>query len=154
MRRTLIIVKPDAVNRGLIGRLIARFELKGLKVIGMKMEILEPSILEKHYEHHKDKAFFKELIKFMSSIPSVLMVLEGKEAVEVVRKMVGTTLGRDAEPGTIRGDYSMSNQQNIIHASASSGEADKEIQRFFRKNELHSYQKMNFDWVYSETEKE
>lgn len=150
--RTMIILKPDAVNRALMGRLLARFEEKGLKVVGMKMEHLAPYKLKEHYAHHKDKGFYEELIKFMSSIPSVLIVLEGKEVVDVVRKMVGSTLGREAEPGTIRGDFSVSNQQNLVHASATVEEAKQEIERFFDEKELHNYKKMNFDWIYNQTE--
>ncbi|MDD5148274.1 MAG: nucleoside-diphosphate kinase [Candidatus ainarchaeum sp.] len=153
MERSLIIIKPDAVNRDMAGRIIARFEEKGLKIIGMKMELLHPVKLKEHYSHLKDKPFYAELEKFMSSIPSILMVVEGKQAVEVVRKMVGPTQGRDANPGTIRGDFSVSNQSNIVHASDSADSAEKEIERFFRKEELHEYKKMNFEWIYSKDEK-
>jgi len=151
--RTLIILKPDSVNRALSGRLIARFEEKGLKIVGMKMEHLKPYKLKEHYAHHKDKGFYEELIKFMSSIPSILVVLEGKEVVDVVRKMVGSTLGREADPGTIRGDFSVSNQQNLVHASATVEEAKAEIKRFFDEKELYNYTKMNFDWIYNQSEK-
>ncbi len=153
MERTLVILKPDAVNRALCGRIIARFEEKGLKIVAMKMEHLTPYVLKEHYAHHKDKAFYEELIRFMSVIPCVLLILEGKECVEVVRKMVGSTLGREAAPGTIRGDFSVSNQQNLMHASATVEEAKKEIKRFFKKHEIFDYKKMNFDWIYSASEK-
>lgn len=153
MQQTLVIIKPDSVNRDLIGRLIARFEEKGLKIAGMKMEHLKPYVLKEHYAHHEDKVFYGELIKFMSSIPCVLMVLEGKDAVGVVRKMIGSTSGREAEPGTIRGDFSVSNQQNLVHASATPEEAEKEVKRFFKESELYEYQKMNFDWIYNRNEK-
>jgi len=153
MRRTLVIIKPDAVNRCLVGEVIKRFENKGLKILGLKMVKLKPYTLKEHYAHHKDKAFFKELISYMSSIPSIAMVLEGKDAVKVVRKMVGSTQGREAEPGTIRGDYSVSNQNNIVHASENEEKAEEEIKRFFTEEEINSYNKMNFDWIYSKDER-
>ncbi|MCD6434336.1 MAG: nucleoside-diphosphate kinase [Candidatus Diapherotrites archaeon] len=151
--RTLVIIKPDAVNRALIGEIIKRFEVKGLKVVGMKMKKLNIEELYKHYEHHKDKPFFNELVSFMASIPSVLLVLEGKEAVAVVRRMVGPTLGREAMPGTIRGDFSMSIQCNVVHASENVEIAKKEINRFFKKEELYDYNRIDFEWVYAERER-
>ena len=107
----------------------------------------------RQHSKHNERGFFKDLIKYMSSIPSVLVVLEGQEAVEVVRLMVGHTVGRKADPGTIRGDLSMSVQLNIIHASDTSEEAVKEVTRFFSKDELLHYDKLDFDWVYSSDEK-
>jgi nucleoside-diphosphate kinase len=153
LERSLIIIKPDAVNRDLIGRIIARLEEKGLKIVAMKMEKLHPYKLKDHYAHLKDKPFYEEIIKYMSSIPSILLVIEGKQAVEVVRKMIGPTQGREAPSGTIRGDFSVSNQSNLVHASDSTETAQKEIERFFKAEELHEYQKMNFDWIYSKDEK-
>ena len=152
MQQTLVIIKPDAVNRCLVGEVIKRFEQKGLQIKAMKMEMLQPYILKEHYAHHQDKAFYEELIRFMTSIPSVLVVLQGKDAVEVVRKMVGSTKGREAEPGTIRGDFSVSNQSNIVHASDSLENAKKEIERFFKKEEIYDFKKMDFDWIYSKDE--
>jgi len=153
LERTLVIIKPDAVNRNLAGEVIKRLENKGLKIVAMKMQHLQPFLLQQHYAHHKDKKFYSELIAYMSSIPCVLAVLEGKEAIKVVRKMLGPTLGRDAEPGTIRGDYSMSNQANLAHASDSPEKAEEEIKRFFGEKEIFDYQKMDFDWLYSKDEK-
>ncbi len=152
MQRTLVIIKPDAVNRSLVGEVIKKFENKGLKILGMKMVMLQPYTLKEHYAHHKDKKFFKELISYMSSIPSIAVVLYGKEAVDVVRKMVGSTQGREANPGTIRGDYSISNQNNIVHASEDIEIAEEEISRFFKEDEIFEYAKMNFDWIYSKDE--
>ena len=151
--KTLVIIKPDAVSRGLIGEITRRFEKKGLKIAAMKMEHLNEEKLTCHYGHHKEKAFFKELIEFMSSVPSVLLILEGKEAVSVVRKMCGSTCGREAESGTIRGDYSMSMQQNVVHASATVEESEKEIERFFEKKEISEYNKVDFDFLYCKSEK-
>jgi len=153
MQQTLVIVKPDAVNRNLVGEVIKRFEQKGLQIKAMKMQALKPYALKKHYALHKDKDFYQELIKYMSSIPSILIVLEGKQAIAVVRKMVGSTQGREAAPGTIRGDYSVSNQSNIVHASEDEKAAREEIARFFSKEEIFDYKKPDFDWIYSRDEK-
>jgi len=153
MERTLVIVKPDAVNRDLVGEIVSRFERKGMKIAGMKMERLSGEVLGEHYAHHRGKPFFAGLVKFMSSIPCVILALEGKDAVSVVRKMCGATNGRDAEAGTIRGDLSMSTQANIVHASDSIENAGKEIARFFTENELHEYEKVSTACVYAEDER-
>jgi nucleoside-diphosphate kinase len=153
MRQTLIIIKPDAVNRSLVGKVLQRFEEKGLRIVGMKMEKLNETKLTEHYYHHKDKPFFKELVQFMSSIPSVLVVLEGKDAISVVRTMVGPTNARTAPPGTIRGDFSLSFQTNIIHASENDEAAKAEIKRFFSETELCEYQKADFNSLYCEAER-
>ncbi len=154
MERTLIIVKPDAINRGLVGEVIHRFERKGIKIIGMKMEHLTDKVLEEHYSHLAGKPFFPSIKQFMKTAPSVLMVLEGRKVVDVVRKMAGVTEGTDALPGTIRGDFSLSLQNTIIHASDSPKAAEKEIKRFFKDGELHDYSKVDTAMVYSESEKE
>jgi len=153
MERTLVIVKPDAVNRSLVGEILSRFERKGLKIVAMKMEHLAPYKLKEHYAQHKDKEFYEELIKYMSSIPSIVIVFEGKEVVDVVRRMIGGTFGREAQPGTIRGDYSVSNQTNLVHASENNEKAKEEIASFFSDQELYDYRKMNFDWIYARNEK-
>ncbi len=139
LQKTLIILKPDAVKRGLVGKILARFEEKGIKIVAMKMVQLNREILEKHYAEHKGKPFYESLVSFMQSGPVVLAVLEGFNAIEVVRKMVGATNGREAEPGTIRGDYSMSQQNNLIHASADTSVAEREIKLFFKEDELLDY---------------
>jgi nucleoside-diphosphate kinase len=153
MRRTLVIIKPDAVNRAFVGRIITRFEEKGLKVVGLKMERLQVYKLKEHYAHLTNKPFFEELLNFMSSIPSILMVIEGKDAVNVVRRIVGITNGREAEPGTIRGDFSMSTQTNLVHASENDEVAKYEVKRFFKDEEIYDYDKMNFNWIYCNSEK-
>ena len=153
MDRTLVILKPDAVNRGIMGEIIHRFERKGLKIVALKMEHLGDKKLEEHYFHHKNKPFFKTLKKFMQSAPSVLMVVEGRMAVDVVRKMAGVTHGIEADPGTIRGDYALSIQQNIVHASDSLEAAKGEIERFFSAEEIHSYKRIDFEMLYSEDER-
>jgi nucleoside-diphosphate kinase len=153
MKQTLIIAKPDAINRCLLGKIISRFEEKGLKIVGLKMDQLKVYALREHYKHHVDKPFFEEMLAYMSSIPCVLMVIEGKDAVGVVRKLVGETCGREAAPGTIRGDYSMGTQTNLVHASENEEQAKEEIARFFKQEELFQYDKMNFNWIYCKSEK-
>jgi len=140
LQKTLIILKPDAVKRGLVGKILARFEEKGIKIVAMKMVQLNREILEKHYAEHKGKPFYESLVSFMQSGPVVLAVLEGFNAIEVVRKMVGATNGREAEPGTIRGDYSMSQQNNLIHASADTSVTEREIKLFFKEDEILDYE--------------
>jgi nucleoside-diphosphate kinase len=152
--RTLTIIKPDALQRDLLGDIINRFERKGLKIVGLKMMQLEDVLLDEHYGHHKDKHFFVGLKKFMKSSPVVVTVLEGLEAVKTVRFICGPTCGREADAGTIRGDFSMSLQHNIIHASDSVEAAEKEIYRFFNNDELFDYPKVEFDYLYSEEERE
>ncbi|RLG70428.1 MAG: nucleoside-diphosphate kinase [Candidatus Iainarchaeum archaeon] len=151
LQKTLIILKPDAVKRGLIGKILARFEEKGIKIVAMKMVQLNKGILEKHYAEHKGKPFYEGLVSFMQSGPVVLAVLEGFNAIEVVRKMVGATNGREAEPGTIRGDYSMSQQNNLIHASADTSVAEREIKLFFKEDEILDYE-ANEHIVYAKDE--
>ncbi len=150
--QTLIILKPDALQRNVLGEIINRFENKGLKIVGLKMANLSDELLEEHYAHHKDKPFFPRLRDFMKSSPVVLMVLEGIGAVEVVRKMAGATKGSEALPGTIRGDFAMG-MRNIIHASDSQENAKQEIERFFSKDEIFEYHKVMDDIVYEDDEK-
>src|SRR3989338_7355304 len=133
MEQTVVLLKPDALQRGLVGEIIHRFERKGLKLVALKMMDVSDAILEEHYAHHKDKPFFLQLKEFMSSSPLVCMILEGKDAVSVVRKMAGTTSGREADLGSVRGDFSMSTSTNIIHVSDSEASAKEEIVRFFDK---------------------
>lgn len=149
--RSLIIMKPDALQRGLVGEIFHRFERKGLKIIGLKMIELEDIMLEGHYAHHKDKTFFDSLKKFMKSAPVVLAVISGINAVGAIRLIVGPTKGYEADAGSIRGDFSMSGQANIVHASDSPASAEVEISRFFRPNELFNYQKPEFPWLYSDS---
>lgn len=142
VQRTLVLVKPDAVQRELVGEIIARFERKGLKMIGMKLTHLDAATLEEHYGHLKDKPFFPSLVQFMMQTPVVAMVLEGLDVIEAVRKVVGATNPRAADAGTIRADFSMNVPSNIIHASDSLEASAVEIQRFFKHEELFSYEKL------------
>jgi nucleoside-diphosphate kinase len=153
MEKTLVIFKPDAVNRGVLGEIIERFENKGLKIVALKMKHLDDPILDEHYAHLKDKSFFGAYKKFMMRAPSLVMILEGNRAIEVVRAMAGPTFGVEAAPGTIRGDYSMSQGYNIIHASDSPETAGKEIKRFFAPDEIFTYQRVDWDVIYSEDER-
>ncbi|MFO8016103.1 MAG: nucleoside-diphosphate kinase [Candidatus Woesearchaeota archaeon] len=151
--KTLVIIKPDAVNRTIVGEIIHRFERKGLKIVGMKMKHLDQPTLEEHYAHHKDKPFYNGLVKFMMNCPSLLMVVEGNNAVDVVRKISGETHGAKAMPGTIRGDYSLSTQCNAVHASDSTETAEKEIKRFFSDDEVFDYNRVDTEMIYAEDER-
>jgi len=152
--RTLIILKPDAVQRGLLGAIFSRFEARGFSIAGMKMVKLSPAILKEHYAHIADKPFFPGIAAFMSSCPVVVAVVEGKEVVQVTRDMCGPTNARKAAPGTIRGDFALSMQCNVIHASDSIESAHKEIARFFKPEELFSYSRMLEGITYSADEKQ
>ncbi len=152
--KTLIIIKPDALQRSLLGEIIGRFEKKGLKIIGLKMIQLEDVLLDEHYAQHKDKPFFKSLKNFMKSSPVAVMALSGLNAVSAVRLIVGPTKGYEADAGSIRGDLSISGQANIVHASDSPVAAEAEIKRFFRPEELFDYKKADFEFVYGEEERE
>jgi len=153
MQRTIVLVKPDGLQRGLIGLIISRFERKGLKLIGLKMTRLTDEILDHWYAHHKDKPFFKHLKDFMKSDPIVAMVWEGLDSVDAVRLMCGVTKGSQAEPGSIRGDFGLSNQLNIIHASDSSEAAKKELHLIFSNDEVFEYEKGEYSYLYSEEER-
>lgn len=153
-QRTAVLVKPDGIQRGLIGEIIGRFERKGLKLVGLKMVHMTDEMLSDWYAEHKDKSFFGDLKAFMGSIPIVAMVWEGIDVVPVVRSLVGTTLGREAEAGSIRGDFSMSQQFNLIHASAADDEAEREIKIIFGDNELYTdYESAAEALVYADYER-
>ncbi|MBI4142273.1 nucleoside-diphosphate kinase [Candidatus Uhrbacteria bacterium] len=153
MQRTCVLMKPDTLQRNLLGEIVGRFERKGLKIVGCKMmQISDLKVLE-HYTHHADKPFFAGLKRFMQSAPIVAMVLEGVDAVDAVRTIVGPTKGRTAPAGTIRGDLAMSMQANLLHASDSLDAAEQEIWRFFNTDEIFSYDKMDTAWVYAEDER-
>ncbi|MFA6214241.1 MAG: nucleoside-diphosphate kinase [Candidatus Micrarchaeia archaeon] len=153
IERTLIILKPDCVQRGLVGEVLSRFESRGFSIAGMKMAQLGQAVLKEHYAHIADKPFFPGIAAFMSSSPVVVAVVEGKDAVQVTRDMCGPTNARKAAPGTIRGDFSLSMQCNVIHASDSLETAQKEIARFFKPEELHSYKRALEGITYSADER-
>jgi nucleoside-diphosphate kinase len=152
MENTVVLVKPDAIQRGLVGEILTRFERKGLKLSGIKMLTLSDEILDEWYAHHRDKGFFADLKAYMMWTPIVAMVWEGLDSVTAVRKIVGTTKGREAEAGSIRGDFGMSGQQNLIHASDSVENAKKEIGLLFGKDEVFSYVSASDTLVYSKEE--
>lgn len=141
------------MNRALVGEILSRFEDKGLKIVGLKMKHLEDQELAEHYSHLKDKPFFPALRDFMKHSPSLLICLEGNGVVDAVRLMCGPTNGLQAAPGTIRGDYSMSIQQNIVHASEDKAAADLEVSRFFTATELFDYPRIDMEMVYSAEER-
>jgi len=151
--KTLIIIKPDALQRNLLGEIIARFERKGLRITGLKMIKLEDALLDEHYCHHKGKPFFESLKKFMKSAPVIVIVLSGLNAINAVRLIVGPTKGYEADAGSIRGDFSISGQANIVHASDSSETAEAEIKRFFKPDELFEYKRADFEFIYGEEER-
>lgn len=152
MERTLVLLKPCIVQRALMGEIISRFEKRGLRIIAMKMIQLDDTILDQHYAHLKEKPFFPILKASMTATPVVAMVIEGVEAIRVVRGMAGATNGRNAAPGTIRGDYSMSNQQNVVHASDGPHTAYEEINRFFKPEEVFDFGMTNMDRTYAPDE--
>ncbi len=153
MQRTVVLVKPDGLQRGLIGEIVQRFERKGLKLIGLKMMRLSDELLDTWYSHHKEKSFFKDLKEFMTWTPIVAMVWEGQEAISAVRKLVGVTKGYDAEAGSIRGDLAMSGSQNLIHASDELANAEKEIGLIFKPEELFQYDSAEACLIYSDFER-
>jgi len=139
VERTLAILKPDAVRRGLVGEIIARFERKGMRIVAMKLIQIDRSLGERHYAEHKGKAFYERLLKFMCGSPSIALVLEGRHAVSLLRLMMGATDPLHAVPGSIRGDYSDNVTFNLIHGSDCLETAEREIALFFRPEEMVSY---------------
>ena len=144
--RTLIIMKPDTLHRGLVGDIVHRFERKGLKIVGMKMMELGDALIDAHYSHIKDKPFFEGVKSFMKSSPVVVLALSGINAVSATRLIVGPTKGYEADAGSIRGDLSLSTQSNIVHASDSIETARVEVARFFLESELFDYKKNDIDY--------
>lgn len=152
MEKTLVILKPSAMGRGIAGEVITRFTNKGLVIAGMKMIQLTDEILDEHYAHLIERPFFNRIKLSMKSLPVIVMCLAGLDAVQVVRDMTGATNGRKAAPGTIRGDFSMSGQENIVHASDSAENAKIELERFFKPEELFDYTPATMDWLYASDE--
>ncbi len=152
MERTLIIAKPDAVQRGLIGEIINRLERKGLKLLGIKMLSLDSDLLQAHYAEHVEKDFYADLESFMQSSPVVLMAWEGYECVDSVRIIVGATNPRQADAGTIRGDFAQGSGRNLVHASDSKASGEAEVGRFFTDEELFSYDKTELQHIYPSQE--
>ncbi len=152
MEKTLVILKPCTLQRGLVGEITMRFERKGLRLAGMKMVQLTDEILSEHYSHLSAKPFFQRVKDAMMTAPVIVCCFEGVDAIQVVRTLAGPTNGRLAAPGTIRGDFSMSFQENIVHASDSPETAQAEINRFFKPDELFEYKQATFDYLYASDE--
>ncbi len=149
--RTLIILKPDAVQRGLCGDILARFERKGLQIVGLKFMTISQALAATHYEAHKERPFYAGLVRFMTSSPVVVIALAGKDAVVLARNLMGATFGCKAAPGTIRGDFGASNAYNLVHGSDSPEAAEKEIGLFFKPDELVDWTPAVQPWVYDMT---
>jgi len=148
MEKTLIILKPDAVQRGLAGRIITRFEEKGFQIVAMKAMQIAPDLAERHYAVHKGKPFYDRLLTYITSSPVVVMVLQAVNGIAVARRMTGATFGSKAEPGTIRGDFGLSNSFNLIHGSDSPETAAFEIGLYFKPDELLRYERATQRWIY------
>jgi len=148
METTLIILKPDAVQRGLMGRIISRFEDKGLQIVGCKLMTISKDLASKHYESHRGKPFYEGLVNFMTSSPVLVMAVRGVGAIAISRKMMGATFGSNAEPGTIRGDFGVSNSFNLIHGSDSPEAAAREMELFFSGDEVQPFERPIDSWVY------
>lgn len=148
METTLIILKPDAVQRGLMGRILTRFEDKGLQIVGCKLTKIPQSLAETHYEAHKTKPFYPGLVKFMTSSQVLILAVRGNGAITIARNMMGATFGSKAAPGTIRGDFGVSNSFNLIHGSDSPEAAQRELGLFFAKGEVQEWSRDGDAWIY------
>ena len=150
MERTLVLLKPDAVERGLVGKIIARFEEKGLKLAGLKLRQFPLKLIQEHYAVHRERPFYPKLVQFMTSGPVVALALEGKDAIDVTRRLIGKTNSRQAEPGTIRGDLGMSFSNNLVHGSDSADAAKRELALFFADAaEIVEWTPSLLPWVYN-----
>jgi nucleoside-diphosphate kinase len=147
MQTTLIILKPDAVQRGLMGNIVSRFEAKGLKVVGAKLMKISPDLAGRHYAVHQGKPFYDGLIAFMTSSPVLAMAIRGEKAIEICRKMMGATFSSNAEPGTIRGDFGIADSFNLVHGSDGPETAKSELDLFFDPSELFDYERAIEPWV-------
>jgi nucleoside-diphosphate kinase len=152
MEQTLLIFKPDAIHRQLVGRILARFEEKGLRIAALKLFKPPRALVEQHYAVHRAQPFYASLVEFMSSGPLIVAVLEGPGAIAVVRKLVGATHGQQAEAGTIRGDFGLDQRYNLVHASDGPQTAKQEMALFFKPDELVSYERVTDRWIVSRRE--
>jgi nucleoside-diphosphate kinase len=148
METTLIILKPDAVQRGLMGRIISRFEEKGLQIVGCKLTQISQDLAARHYEAHKERPFYTGLVRFMTSSPVLVLALQGNGAIAIARNMMGATFGSKANPGTIRGDFGVSNSFNLIHGSDSPEAAERELGLFFGPGEVLKWNRQGDAWIY------
>ena len=152
MERTLVLIKPDAMQRGLAGEIISRIERRGLRVVAMRLFQMDEALARRHYAEHEGKGFFQSLISYITSCPIIAAVFEGTAAVETVRKTMGATNPAAAEAGTIRGDLALETSRNLIHGSDSPESAQREIPLFFAESEIHSYRREIDRWVFENTE--
>ena len=147
VERTLVILKPDCIQRGIAGEILTRFEKKGLKFVAIKMAMVSDEQAGRHYAEHKDKPFYKDLVSFITSSPVILVVIESEEAVRLARKLAGATKVEDAAPGTIRGDYVIHTASNIVHTSDCVESAEREIAIFFKPDEIIDFEKDIYHWI-------
>ncbi|MEW9111338.1 nucleoside-diphosphate kinase [Cytobacillus gottheilii] len=147
MQKTFLMVKPDGVQRNLIGEIVSRFEKKGFQLVGAKLMSIPKELAEEHYGEHKERPFFGELVDFITSGPVFAMVWEGENVIAIARQMMGSTNPKDAAPGTVRGDFGVIVGKNIIHGSDSPESAEREIGLFFKQEELVEYNKLMNDWI-------
>ena len=152
MERTLVLLKPDCVQRRLVGRILTRFEDKGLKIIGMKFIKITEELASKHYAEHVGKPFYSKLVDFITAAPVIVACLEAPRCIEITRNLLGKTYGFDAEPGTVRGDFSMSRSYNLVHASDSAESAQREIALYFKEEELISWTPNQQRWYFHEND--
>ena len=148
MERTLVIIKPDAVQRGLIGEIVTRFERRGLRIAGLKLLHIDQALAERHYAVHKGKPFYEPLIRYITSSPVVVLVLEGNDAIEIVRRTMGATNPAEAAPGTIRADFGLEIGRNLVHGSDGADTAAFEVPLFFAEDELFSYERDTDRWIF------
>jgi nucleoside-diphosphate kinase len=152
MERTLIIIKPDGVQRHLIGLILSRFEQKGLQLVAARLMQIPRALAEQHYTVHKGKPFFEGVVRYLSSSPSLVMVLQGQGVIQMARKLMGKTFGNEAEPGTVRGDFGCSRGFNLIHGSDSPESAQYEIGLYFKPEEIVNYEFSDAPWLYGNNE--
>lgn len=148
MEKSFVMMKPDAVQRRIMGKILTRFEEKGLQIVASKLLQIDESLAKEHYGEHSEKPFFNDLVSYITSSPSFAMVIEGEDAISLIRKIVGATNPKDADLGTIRGNFAMNMGRNIIHASDAPDSAEREIALFFDKNEICEYKIADETWIY------
>ena len=148
MEKSFVMIKPDAVERRLMGKILTKFEEKGLQIVATKMMLIDEELAKQHYGEHSEKPFFKSLVEYITSAPVLAMVIQGDECISVIRKIVGATNPKEAELGTIRGDYGMDTGRNIIHASDAPGSAKREIALFFDESEIMNYEMPDNNMIY------
>lgn len=150
MERSLILVKPDAVQRGLIGEVLSRFERRGLQIVGLKLVRVSEALAQEHYKEHVGRKFFGSLVDYITSCPIVAVVVQGPDAVEIARTTIGATNPVEAAPGSIRGDLGVSIGRNLVHGSDSAASAEREVKIFFTDDELHSYARSADGWIFEQ----